>query len=407
MRDDRDVDLKGQELEGKRIEFIVSGGIGLIESPKIIRELRRYGANVRVWMTKAAQEFMQPRVFEWASKNSVITDLSGSAEHISSADAAVVVPASLDFIAKMSLGLADSPALTCVQSMIGRKPVLVQASMHHTLSESPSFLEHSGKLKNFRNFHFLPHEEAEGKWKVSSPQESVARICHLLNRKESFLKDQEVLLLVGPTRSYLDDLRYLSNYSSGRLGIQLADKLYRNGLDPRIIAGQLSVPVPSYLNIETVEEAASFHNRVLEICKDHHFEVAVCAAALLDFEFSERASGKTSSARDLQVHLRARPKLIRELRERVKKLVGFKLESQVNERDLSEKLIAWNKDNACDLVVGNRREDLSPQQHRALLWDSHLKQAKWVNSREELVKELYEYIKNWLIGLYDESSFKK
>src|SRR5947209_1037854 len=105
--DDRDVEIKGDHLAGKSFDFVVSGGVASVEVPKIIRELRRYGANVRVIMSEGAHQFVTPLLFEWASKNAVVRALTGSAEHISNADAVLIAPATLDFISRVAHGLAD------------------------------------------------------------------------------------------------------------------------------------------------------------------------------------------------------------------------------------------------------------------------------------------------------------
>jgi phosphopantothenoylcysteine decarboxylase/phosphopantothenate--cysteine ligase len=203
IMDDRDVDIKGDHLKGRSIDFVVAGGIACIESPRIIRELRRYGARVRVWMTRSATEFVSPRVFEWASKDSVITDLSGAAEHITHADAIVIAPATLDLIAKISLGLADSPALTMIQSALARKSIFAVASMHESLAENPILRSHLATLSKISKFKFIESVAAESKLKMPPAEHFVAEVSHSLSK--SALKNRAIAISVGPTRSYADD----------------------------------------------------------------------------------------------------------------------------------------------------------------------------------------------------------
>ncbi|TVQ80714.1 MAG: bifunctional phosphopantothenoylcysteine decarboxylase/phosphopantothenate--cysteine ligase CoaBC [Bradymonadales bacterium] len=358
---DRQVNILGDQLKGRRVDFVVSGGIAAIESPKIIRELRRYGAEVRVLFTQNAASFVQPLVFEWASERAVVTQLSGQAEHISGADAVVVSPASLNFLGKLALGLADCPASTAVQSVLGRKPVFVQPTMHESLLESPAYRSHREALGKIAQLEILEPKREESKAKSSEPEEIVARVCHGMNRR-----DRSVLVFAGPTRSYLDDIRFLSNRSSGRLGVEISKDLYRWGFELNLILGPTELPVPPYLAVTRVETRQEMLERAKDLKKLEPFAVQIFAAAVLDFEFGHRERGKRSSQDKIwSVDLEASPKMIDEFIDPRSINVGFKLESTLSLEQLFQQMRDLQNRVGCQWVIGNLLDEIKAETHRA------------------------------------------
>jgi len=351
--DDRDVVLKGSQLAGLSVDLVVAGGIAAVEAPKLIRELRRYGASVRVFMTASACKFITPLSLEWASRQSVVTDLSGSAEHIASSDMVVVAPATLDFVGKASWGLADSAALTLVQSALQRLPVFFAPSMHESLSQNPLFQENKRRLSKLKNVFFLDPVAAEGKMKAQGFESMVARICHLAG-SASQLRGQKVGLTLGPTRSIVDDVRYLSNRSSGAMGLAIADELYRRG----------AAEVLQKVDVKTNGE---MHRELSQIVARKKPSALIFAAAVLDFDVESARSGKTSSAGGFEVSLRPSKKIIHSFAKFKGVKVGFKLESQISEKSLVLRARESLKQHQLSFVVANRLEDVSKTAHRAFL----------------------------------------
>jgi phosphopantothenoylcysteine decarboxylase/phosphopantothenate--cysteine ligase len=386
--DDRDVLIKGDELLNKNIDMIVSGGIGCIESPKIIRELRRYGAHVRVWLTAAAQGFVNPKVFEWASKNSVITDLTGAAEHISRADLAIISPCSLDFMVKLSLGVADSPSLTCLQSILARRPIFIQPSMHESLAQGPAYQSAKEKLKVMPQVFWLSPKHEESKLKMPSAEEIVNSVCHVMNKRE-----EKVFVLFGATESSVDAARFLGNRSSGLLGSKMVSDLYRQGFDVTYLKGSSQFEVPEIISGFEERESKKFFERALEMSSQNSFDAIICAAAILDFQVSEPVEHKIESKEDFILNLRVAPKLIHKLRDRTKTLVGFKLEVGLTEQELELRIQNWNEKKQCDFVIGNRKEDVNSHHYRACVLEAASGDLTWVEGREAVVKFLREKLK--------------
>lgn len=383
--DDRDVNSKGTHLDGKTIDVVVSGGIACIETPKVIRELRRYGASVRVFMTPAVSEFVKPLVFEWASKNPVVTNLSGSAEHITHSDAILICPATLDFLSKIACGIADSAALTLVQSAFGRIPLFIAPSMHVSLEANPIYQENLKKIKSVSNVHILPPLEEEGKMKLISHEHMVAEMCHVLS--SSVLSTLSMTLLMGPTRSAIDDVRFVSNRSRGTLGAHIADELFRRGAALKIIHGPIETPLSSWAQPVVVETAEQMRAALHQDFDQRKTKVIIFAAAVLDYEVAEKISGKISSQNPIQVTLKPIMKLIQTLPSSVLK-VGFKLESHLTPDELKKRAIEWAQKNNCAIVVANRLEDISDQKHRALIWSKKFNDFLEAHTKQEIAVQL-------------------
>lgn len=386
MRDDRDVDLLSDQLSSVQFDLIVSGSIAAVESVKWIRELRRYGASVRPFLTKGGAQFIQPLALEWAAKAPVVTESTGQAEHISFSDAIIVAPASLNFINKMSLGIADSPALAAVQSAIGRKPVFVFPSMHLSLEESPIYQEHRDRLKKIKHVHFFDSKLQEGKAKLLSAEAAVAQISHLFCRNGF-----RGLLTMGATRSYIDDVRFVSNESTGRVGISIADELYRSGFDIDIVSGPVEIEVPAYLQVTRVDTIQQMTRAVMALKKPRF---AIFSAAVLDYEVKSKVSGKISSKVPPKIELKTAAKLIDMVKSQSCLKIGFKLSAGLSDQKFEALVREWNREKKCAYVVANRKEDLAD--YRAKIFDAGANEFSIVRSRQSLAQHLRRILTNQL-----------
>jgi len=361
--DDRSVASLGTQLQGRHIDVVVSAGIACLETPKLLRELRRYGADLRVILTPKVESFVRPLCFEWASGQEVLTELSGAAEHISQADAVVIAPCTLDFLSKISLGLADSAAAALVQSVLGRRSVFIQPAMHSSLEKNPIYQRNLKTVSELPFVTILSAREEESKRKVPDVRETSREICHLINRYYRQDKIGRLLVLMGPTRSYLDDVRYISNYSSGRTGFAIADNFYRWGWTPDIVSGPVPINFPDVWSVSSVESIQEFAHTAGEHLKRHKYQSIIFAAALLDFEVTEKFQGKRSSKSAWSLELKPVEKLIPSLGKEVPIRVGFKLQSG-KDRDSLTRIIKEAADkNHCEIVVGNNLEDISETSH--------------------------------------------
>lgn len=385
-RDDRGVELKGSHLNGKTIDFIMTGGIGCVEAPKAVRELRRFGAEVRVFMTGSAQKFVTELVMEWASANGVVTEISGKAEHISNADAAVVYPCSLDFMSKIAHGLADSAALTNLQSLLGRKPVIVQPSMHQSLMESPSYQQAVLKLQQIDKLYLHRGAFEEQKLKASDPISLAAVVCHAVNQPTE--NKRRALVMCGPTRTYLDEVRYLSNYSSGALGREIADDLYRRGVGVEMVAGPVQVSLPSYIPCQMILTNQELEQAVSKLLDRNQYDVIYFASAVLDFEAQKKPGKMSSSNEAWQLELQPSKKLIESLGKTVAVRVGFKLETAKSEEQVINEIKEWNKTKRCHLIVANLLENVGPSKHEAIIYHPKSEKSVKANTKVGVARQL-------------------
>jgi len=148
--EDLQVENIGNDLEGKTIAMCVTGGIAAIETPKIARHLRRYGAEVNCYATENALKFIGRASLEWATEKEVVVELSGLAEHICREDLVLVVPATTNTINKIFSGIADNNVTSLVASAMGmKKPIYLAPSMHLSLYQNPVLEENLGKADGY------------------------------------------------------------------------------------------------------------------------------------------------------------------------------------------------------------------------------------------------------------------
>lgn len=374
-----------RSLAGKKIDFVVSGGIAAIESPRFVRSLRRLGASVRVWMTKQASEFVSPLVFEWASDQEVIVHLTGSAEHIASSDAIVVSPCGLNTLSKLSLGIADSAALTLCQSALGRIPVVLQTAMHDSMDENSIYRKNKESFLQNPMIFEIPARKEEGKQKVIEPESSADFVsnCVLSNQLNA-------LVLMGPTRSYIDDVRFVSNHSTGRLGSEISNESFRQGFRVDVISGPTEVKPSDLLDVHRVETSTEMLDSAKHLQSNRQYQFIVFAAAVLDFEVGQKMTGKSSSKERLQVQLEPAEKIMKSLQCPSSVSVGFKLESGLSEEQLKERVLVWLKgsDYKLDFVVANLLTAAKSKLHRALLFDTESRQFDDIDSHQKIAQAL-------------------
>jgi len=399
--DDRDVDLLGGHLSNRKIDLVVTGGIAAVECVKLIRELRRYGADVRVSMTPSATTFVSPKSLEWAAKNPVLTDLSGAAEHITHADAVIIAPCSLDFMSKIALGLADSAAATLVQSAISRIPVFFAPSMHLSLQGNPAYARNLEALRAISHVTIFETQVNEGKAKMMAFEEMVARVSHALNAAGK-LGGKSVAITLGATRSPVDDVRHLGNSSSGALGFAIADELYRAGANVHAICGDTSVAAPhSPIEIQKVSTNSEMLAALQLVCQRSRPSIGIFSAAVLDFEVANPRNGKTSSKDSLSIQLQPAPKVHAALDYRFETKVGFKLESQLSVEELKKKITHWALEAQCQFVVGNRLEDVhrkdgTSTEHEAHIWARSANAFETIKGKPAIARRLRELLESHL-----------
>lgn len=366
---DLQVEKIGKHLDGRRITICVTGGIAAIETPKIARQLRRYGAEVKAIMTPSAEKIITSLTLEWATGNPVITDLSGKAEHIELSDLVLIAPATLNTINKIAYGIADNSATTTIASAMGREtPVVIAPTMHESLYNNPILQETLQKLQNYENIKIIPPRMGEGKAKIAKNETIVVETIRTLSR--SPLKNKKILITAGPTPGKIDDVRMITNRFRGRLGIEIAKEAYLRGMDVKLILGASGLQAPSYIDTTRINDFDQYYS---EVDKELNtgYEIGIFAAAVADYLPAETKKGKIPSRGAIKsIELKETPKVIEEVRNKFPDLymVTFKYEIGASKERLEE--IAKDRiGKGYQLIVANRGEDMATGIHTAIIVD--------------------------------------
>ena len=354
------IGTKGQELRDRRIALCITGSVGCLRSVDLARGLMRHGAEVFVVMSQEATKLVTTVMLEWATGNPVATELTGKIEHIwlageheESCDLVLVAPATGNSLSKIACGIDDTPVLSTVTSAIGSDiPVMIVPAMHESMYKNPFIIENIEKLKNAGIDVIEPVRE-EGKAKIASVDTMVEMVIQKLFTKD--MQDMTVLVTAGPTIEYIDDIRYITNKSSGKMGFALAQDAVRRGAHCILVSGPVNLSPPAgceYIPVETTEDML---NAVTTQLKEKNIDVFVGAAAVADWKMEKKAKGKLPSSKKFSIELSPTEKIIA----KVKKLspatilVAFKAEYGLNEEQLTAKSYERLQQVNADYIVAN------------------------------------------------------
>ena len=366
------IESKGTILRGKTICMCLTGSVACINSPIIARELMRLGAEVIVTMSKAATELINPSLMHWATGNPVITKLTGAVEHVylagdrpnhfGKADIILVSPATANTISKIANGIDDTPVTTVVSTAFGSSiPIVIVPAMHASMFH-PIIERNIARLKEC-GINVLGPRLSEGKAKIAKVDEIIDKVIDLLITKRD-LEGIKVLITAGPSREAIDSIRYLSNKSSGRMGIELAKEASTRGADVLLVAGECMVKIPDYLNTIHVESADDFTKTIKDELSYSNYDMFISAAAVSDYKPVDSIEGKISSdsVEKLNVTMHLTPKILNVARRKDFNLfiIAFKAEMNVSRTELIDRAYSRLLKSEADLIVANDvgREDI-------------------------------------------------
>ncbi|MGC8875468.1 bifunctional phosphopantothenoylcysteine decarboxylase/phosphopantothenate--cysteine ligase CoaBC [Thermus sp.] len=339
-----------------RVLVAVTGGVAAIKVPHLLRLLRARGHEVRALATPRALEFITPLSLAVAAGGEVATEEAwfrpdGRALHIELArwaEAVLVAPATADAMAKAALGLADD--LLSATLLAGAKRVAWAPAMNEAMWLSPQTQAHAERLKALGHALFGPAYgplaaagEGEGWGRMLEPEELVERLEALLAPKD--LKGLRLLVSAGPTREYLDPVRFLSNPSSGRMGYAVAEAARDRGAEVVLVSGPTALPDPWGMEVVQVESALEMRQAILD--RYPWAEAVVMAAAVADYRPAETLKEKEPKVEaERLLRLVPNPDILKELGERKEGriLVGFAMETGEGLERAREKLRRKNLD---------------------------------------------------------------
>jgi phosphopantothenoylcysteine decarboxylase/phosphopantothenate--cysteine ligase len=367
------VESKGTILKGKTICMCLTGSVAVITSPIVARELMRLGAEVICVMSKAATELINPALMEWATGNKVITNLTGAVEHIylagdrpksvSKADIILICPATANTISKIACGIDDTPVTTVTTTAFGSSiPIVIVPAMHESMYKHPILKENENKLREF-GIDILRPRISEGKAKIARIDDIIDRVIDILVSKKDY-EGKKVLITAGPTREAIDSVRFVSNKSSGKMGIEIAKEAAARGAEVILIAGECRAKLPEYIETIHVISTDDFIKAVKDEISYKNYDFFISAAAISDYKPIDCIEGKISSDNVEEIHLNMKltPKIINVARKKDYNLfiVAFKAETNVSRTDLINKAYDRLIKSEVDLIVANDigREDI-------------------------------------------------
>jgi len=357
-----------ESLHNKKILLIVSGGIAAYKILDLIRNLKKKNCEIKTILTESAKEFVTNLSIASLSQNKVYDnkfDISNELEmdHIALSrwcDIILIAPATANLLSRLASGSADDFISTVVSA--ANKDIFLVPAMNVEMWNNPATQDNIKKLLNF-NYKFIGPISGElacgeiGEGKMSSINEIEKTLEYYFIKKNKKFNKQKALVTAGPTREYLDPVRYLSNESSGKQGFEIAKKLLEVGFDTTLVTGPTNINYPKELNVIKVISA----QQMLDACQNLlPVDIAVCAAAIVDFnpeyknekikkdelsEYNLKLKKNIDILEYLSNHNKNRPKLV----------IGFAAET---ENILENALKKLNKKN-CDWIVANDVSDKS------------------------------------------------
>ena len=343
-------------LKGKKIVLGITGSIAAYKSCLIIRELVKRGAEVQVVITPAGKEFITPITLSALTQKPVISDFFSQRDgtwhsHVALglwADAMLIAPCTASTLGKMANGIADNMLITTYLSM--KAPVFIAPAMDLDMYAHPTTQQNMERLKGFGNHIIEPQSGflasgLEGKGRMEDPEKIVAALDMFFEKKD--LLGKHIMITAGPTYEKIDPVRFIGNYSSGKMGFALAEECARRGAEVTLIAGPVNVQC-TMNNVQRidVESCQQMHDAAIENLPQ--MDAAILCAAVADFRPAEVAGQKIKRVgQTMDIHLVPNPDIAAELG-RMKRadqvMVGFALETNDEQQNAQHKLEKKNLD---------------------------------------------------------------
>jgi phosphopantothenoylcysteine decarboxylase/phosphopantothenate--cysteine ligase len=348
-------------LSNKKILLCVSGGIAVYKAVALVSKLSQAGANVKVIMTESATKFVQPLSFQVMSKNDVFTDTFDEKDsrviaHIDLADWAdlvIVAPATANVIGKLANGIGDDMVTTTL--LATTKKVWIAPAMNIHMYDHPAVKRNIATLAE-DGYEFIEPSEGflacgyVGKGRLEEPEKIVNLIGSFFQPNDLPLSGQRVVISAGPTRERIDPVRFLTNFSSGKMGYALAEAAKKLGAETILISGPVSLPKPAGVTLIEVESAEDMLQAVLANFDEAH--IVIKSAAVADYRPKHIHSQKMKKqAGDTSLDLERTTDILWTLGQQKKHqlLIGFAAETNDIERYAKDKLIKKN----ADYIVAN------------------------------------------------------
>ncbi len=393
-------------LKNKNIILGITGGIAAYKSAFLTRLLVKAGANVKVIMTPNAKQFITPLTLATLSKNVVYSEFFNAENgnwnsHVDLglwADLMIIAPATASSIGKMANGIADNLLITTYLS--AKCPIFIAPAMDLDMYKHPSTTKNIDTLKSFQNIIIEPPSGElasglDGKGRMEEPENIIKVLNNYFSKKQDF-KNKTILITAGPTYEKIDPVRFIGNYSSGKMGFAIAEEFADRGALVKLISGPVNINTTNKnIEIFNIESAEEMHQKSIEIFPKT--DIAIMVAAVSDFTPKIKSETKIKREKNnLNIELQPTKDIAAELG-KIKKenqiLVGFALETDNEKENASKKLSKKN----LDLIILNSLNDkgsgFKNDTNKITIID---KNNKFVNfelkSKSEVATDIVDYI---------------
>ena len=356
-------------LKGKKIVLGITGSIAAYKSCLLIRHLIKSGAEVQVVITPSGKEFITPLTLSTLTHKPVISEFFNQRDgmwhsHVDIglwADAMLIAPATASTIGKMAHGIADNMLITTYLSM--KAPVFIAPAMDLDMYAHTSTQDNLRLLQS-RGTHIIEPgyghlaSDLEGKGRMEEPENIVLQLQEYFSRRDGSMRGQRVMITAGPTYERIDPVRFIGNYSSGKMGISLAKACANEGSQVELILGPSNQPLPSssLIKITRVESAQEMYQAAMQIYPT--CDAGIMCAAVADFKPADTTDHKIKREGTKAMTLNLVPTqdiaaAVGQIKTTSQKLCGFALETHDALEHAKDKLKRKN----LDMIVMNSLQD--------------------------------------------------
>ena len=394
-------------LKGKNIILGITGSIAAYKAAYITRLFVKEGANVKIVMTPYAKEFITPVTLATLSKNTVLIDFFHHDDgawnsHVDLgiwADLMLVAPATATTIGKMANGIADNLLITTYLS--AKSPVMIAPAMDLDMFKHPSTQKNIETLKSYGNLIVEPTtgelaSGLDGKGRMEDPEVIVEKVKDFFLSKNDF-DGKKIMITAGPTHENIDAVRFIGNYSSGKMGYAIAEELNSRGAEVTLISGPVNIEASSSIKLIKVKTAEEMH--IVSVSEFKNSDIAIMSAAVADYRAKNIVDNKIKRDNaELIIELEANKDIAADLGKQKKEnqiLVGFALETDNEEENAIKKIEKKN----LNFIVLNSMNDkgagFGTDTNKISIIDNYNKKTIFeLKSKREVAKDISNYLVN-------------
>ena len=393
-------------LSGKHILLGITGGIAAYKCPDLVRHLKKAGAQVHVVLTESASHFVTPMTLQALSGNTVSSDLFDPSAELSMshielakwADLVLIAPATANIIAKMANGIADDLLSTVCLATPAK--IAIAPAMNQQMYKAAATQQNLATLASRNTLIWGPDDGFQacgdfGPGRMVEPA-TIAKHVEKYFSATSTLAGTEITITAGPTIEELDPVRYISNYSSGKMGYAIAQAAAEIGATVNLISGPVNLATPNNVNRINVKSANEMYDVALKLAKKS--SIFISCAAVADYRAETIATKKikkTDDSNELVIKLVKNPDIVANIASLKKGrpfVVGFAAETNNIKAYALKKLTTKNLDLICANDVSDKKIGFNSDQNALTLYWQNGEQTLPLSNKQELAKELLQAV---------------